>query len=67
MLDTAHRLARADAVCVIGVGVAIKGCKLSALFPSQGMTEIARRVALRYLYYNKANAKSQQKPPRAVP
>ena len=31
----------------------------------QGMTEIIRGVALRYLYYTKANAKSQQKPPRA--
>ena len=41
-----YSLTRSDAVGIVGVLGIIKGLELSALFPSQRMTEIACRVAL---------------------
>ena len=46
MLNAAYRLARAYAVCIVGVGVGVVALELSALFPSERVTEIACRVAL---------------------
>ena len=46
MLDAAHRLARPDTVGVIGIGIAVKAMKLSALFPCQRVPEIGGRVGL---------------------
>ena len=46
VLHTANRLTRADAIRIVGIGVAVKGLQLSALFPGQRMTEIGGRVPL---------------------
>ena len=46
VLNAANRLARADAVGIVGVGVVIKGLELASLFPGQIMTEVLYRVAL---------------------
>ena len=45
MLNAIHRLARSDAIRIVGVGIAIKTLKLSALFPSQRVSEVRGRVA----------------------
>ena len=44
--DTIDGLAGTDAVGVVGIGVAIKGLELAALFPCQGMAKVRNRVAL---------------------
>ena len=46
MGDTVHRLAGADAVGVVGVGVVVKGLQLPALLPGQGVAKVRGRVAL---------------------
>ena len=51
--------------CVIAEGVAVIARQLSTISPSSRLAARGRGVALRCLYYNKAKAKSQQKPPRA--
>ena len=49
MLDAVYCLARSYAVCIIGIGVTIKGFELSALFPSQSVTEVGELSS--YFYY----------------
>ena len=44
--NTVNRLARSDAVCIVGVDIVVKGLKLTSLFPSQSMTEVLNRVAI---------------------
>ena len=46
MENTVYRLAGADAVGIVGVGIAVEGFQLSSLFLGQGMTEVINRVAL---------------------
>ena len=46
MLDTIYGLRGTNAVCIVGVGIAVKTLELSALLPSQCMTEVACGVAL---------------------
>ena len=46
VLYTVYSLARSDTVCIVGVSVVVKRLKLSALFPSQSVTEIRGRVTL---------------------
>ena len=46
MLDASYRFAGTDTVRIVGVFVAVVGFKLSALLPSQRVTEVACRVAL---------------------
>ena len=60
-------LARTNTVCVVGVFDVVKLLEQSTLFPSQSVTEIARRVALCYFHYTKPSEKSQEKPPSALP
>ena len=47
MLDTVYSLTCTNAVCIVGVSVSIKRLQLSSLFPSQCVTEVGCRVALR--------------------
>ena len=51
MENTVDLLAGSDAVCVVGVLDIVKLLKLASLFPSQRMTEIIGRVALRIIGY----------------
>ena len=51
VLDASHRLARPDTVGVVGIGIAVKAMKLSALFPRQRVSEVGGRVAL-YIHCN---------------
>ena len=46
MHDAIYSLTRSNPVGIVGVLGIIKGLELSALFPGQGMAEIACRVAL---------------------
>ena len=46
MLNAVYSLARSDTVCIVGLGVVVKGLKLTSLLPSQSMAEILNRVAL---------------------
>ena len=46
MSNTVDRLARSDAVCIVGVDIVVKGLKLTSLFPSQRMTEIRDWVSV---------------------
>ena len=66
MLDSIYSLTRSDAVGIVGVLGIIKGLELSALFPSQRMTEIACRVALCIVGNGLAVAGGQQVFPYAV-
>ena len=50
MLDSIDRLTCSDTVCIVGIGVAIKGLELTALFPGQRVTEIRGRISLYILY-----------------
>ena len=52
VLDSIDRLTCSDTVCIVGIGVAIKGLELTALFPGQRVTEIKGRVALTYYIKN---------------
>ena len=47
MIHTVNSLARADAVGVVGIAVAVERFQLPTLFPCQCVTEIRSRVALR--------------------
>ena len=66
MLNPINRLARSDAICIVGVLGIVKGLELSALLPSQRMTEIACRVALCVVGDGLAVAGGQQVFPYAV-
>ena len=46
MLNSANSLACSYSICIIGVSVAVKGLKLTPLFPSQSMTEVLNRLTL---------------------
>ena len=43
MKNTVNLLACSDAVCVVGISIAVKALELSAFLPSQSMTEIRDR------------------------
>ena len=49
MTDTADGLARADAVGIVGIAVAVERFQLPTLFPCQCVTEVGGRVALRVI------------------
>ena len=49
MLYSRNRFACSDAVRIVGIGIAVKGLELSAFFPSQSVTEIRDRIALRVI------------------
>ena len=51
MLYAVYRLARPDAVGVVGICVVVKGLELSALLPRQTMAQVGSRVALRVIFY----------------
>ena len=54
MENAVNRLARSDAVCIVGIGVAVKGLELSSLFPCQRVSEIRSGVALCIVSYRLA-------------
>ena len=66
MLDSIYSLTRSDPVGIVGVLGIVKGLELSALLPSQRMTEIACRVALCVVGDGLAVAGGQQVFPYAV-
>ena len=66
MLNAVYRLARSDAVGIIGIYVVVKGLELSALLPRQRMTEVGRRVALRVVAYRLLAVSCKQVFPCAV-
>ena len=49
VFDTAHGLARADAVGVVGINIAVERLELPSLFPRERMPEVGCRVALRVI------------------
>ena len=51
MENTIDLLAGSDAVCIVGVGIVIKGLELSAFFPSQSVTEVGGTVIVFLLYH----------------
>ena len=48
--NTVYLFARSDAVCIVGVFDVIELFKLASLFPSQRMSKVRRRVALRVVF-----------------
>ena len=50
VLHAVYGFTRPDSVCIIGIGITVKGFELPSLFPSQGVTEVLHRVALSLLY-----------------
>ena len=43
---TVDSFAGTDTVCVVGIGIAVKGLQLPTLFPDQGVTKVIGRIAL---------------------
>ena len=66
MLDTIYNLRGTNTICVVSIGIAIKALELSALLPSQRMTEIRGRVALGIVDNRLTIVGSQQVLPSAV-
>lgn len=66
VLDAAYRLAGADAVGVVGVGVAVEALELAAFFPCERVAEIRGRVALRVIGDGLPVKRGEQVFPNAV-
>ena len=66
MLNTADRLARSDAVRIVGIGVIVKGLKLTTLFPSQSVTEVLNRVTLNIVLDSLSIKAGEQVFPRCI-
>ena len=49
MIHTVNGFARADAVSVVGIAVAVERFQLPTLFPRERMPEVGCRVALRVI------------------
>ena len=53
VLHAVYGFTRPDSVCIIGVGITVKGFKLSSFFPCQGVAEVLGRVALSFTIFIK--------------
>ena len=66
MFDSANCLAGSDAICVVGIGIIVKGLKLSAFFPRQRVSKVAYGISLRVICNNLVSNFRQQVFPNIV-
>ena len=66
MFDSANCLAGSDAIRVVGIGIIVKGLKLSAFLPRQRVSKVACGISLRVICNNLVSNFRQQVFPNIV-